>query len=79
MENGRFYPDQGTERRRGNLTVSEGDDIEVFIDKRDSEGNLVLSHEKAAKLKVWDDIKHVSENNLTIKGTVVESEGRFIR
>lgn len=28
--------------------------------------------EKAAKLKVWDDIKHISENNLTIKGTVVE-------
>jgi small subunit ribosomal protein S1 len=67
-----FIPIKELKDAEGNLTVSEGDDIEVFIDKRDSEGNLVLSREKAAKLKVWDDIKHISENNLTIKGTVVE-------
>lgn len=56
----------------GNITVSVGDDIVVFIDKRDSEGNLILSREKAAKLKVWDEIKNVCENNIPIKGKVTE-------
>jgi small subunit ribosomal protein S1 len=67
-----FIPIKELKDAQGNVNVAVGDDIEVFIDKRDSEGNLVLSREKAAKLKVWDDIKNVSDNNLTIKGTVVE-------
>jgi len=67
-----FIPIKEVKDAQGNVTVSVGDDIEVFIDKRDSEGNLVLSRDKAAKLKVWDEIKLVSENNQTIKGTVVE-------
>lgn len=67
-----FIPIKELKDAQGNVTVAVGDDIEVFIDKRDSEGNLVLSREKAAKLKVWDDIKNISENNLTLKGTVVE-------
>lgn len=66
-----FIPIKELKDDHGNVTVSVGDDIEVFIDKRDADGTLVLSSEKAAKLKVWDEIKHVSENNLTIKGTVV--------
>ncbi len=67
-----FIPIKELRDAQGNVSVSVGDDIEVFIDKRDSEGNLILSHDKAAKLKVWDEIKQISENNLTIKGTVVE-------
>jgi len=67
-----FIPIKELKDDQGNVNISVGDDIEVFIDKRDSEGNLVLSREKAAKLKVWDEIKNVSENNLKIKGTVVE-------
>ncbi len=67
-----FIPIKELKDAQGNVTVSVGDDIEVFIDKRDSEGNLVLSREKAAKLKVWDEIKTVSENNQKIKGTVVQ-------
>ena len=67
-----FIPIKEVKDAQGNVTVSVGDDIEVFIDKRDSEGNLVLSRDKAAKLKVWDEIKQVSESNQTIKGTVVE-------
>ncbi len=67
-----FIPIKEVKDAQGNVTVSVGDDIEVFIDKRDAEGNLVLSRDKAAKLKVWDEIKQVSENNQTIRGTVVE-------
>ena len=67
-----YIPIKELKDDQGNVLVSVGDDIEVFIDKRDADGSLVLSREKAAKLKVWDEIKNVSDNNLTIKGTVVE-------
>ena len=50
---------------QGNINISVGDEIEVFIDKRDSEGNLVLSKDKASKLKIWDEIKNACENNIT--------------
>jgi len=67
-----FIPIKELQDAEGNISVSVGDSIEVFIDKRDSDGNLVLSRDKAAKLKVWDDIKNACENNLIMKGTVIE-------
>lgn len=67
-----FIPIKEVKDAQGNISVHVGDTIEVFIDKRDSEGNLVLSRDKASKLKVWDEIKNISDNNLTIKGKVVE-------
>src|SRR5665647_3779057 len=35
-----FIPIKELKDTQGNVNVSVGDDIEVFIDKRDSEGNL---------------------------------------
>jgi small subunit ribosomal protein S1 len=67
-----FIPIQELKDAQGNINVSVGDDIQVFIDKRDSEGNLILSRDKAAKLKVWDEIKQACENNVPVKGTVIE-------
>lgn len=67
-----FIPARELRDADGNMNIAVGDDIVVFIDKRDSEGNLILSREKAAKLKVWDEIKSVCENNSTIKGKVTE-------
>ncbi len=67
-----YIPIKELKDAQGNVSVSVGDDIEVFIDKRDSDGNLILSRDKAAKLKVWDEIKQISESNTTIKGTVIE-------
>jgi len=57
---------------RGNINISVGDEIDVFIDKRDSEGTLVLSKDKASKFKIWDDIKNACDNNILIEGVVVE-------
>jgi small subunit ribosomal protein S1 len=57
---------------RGNINISVGDEIDVFIDKRDPEGTLVLSKDKASKFKIWDDIKNACENNILIEGVVVE-------
>ena len=57
---------------QGNMNISVGDEIDVFIDKRDSDGSLVLSKDKASKLKIWEDIKNACENNILIEGVVVE-------
>jgi len=56
----------------GNLTAKVGDKIEVLLERReDDEGTIRLSKEKAAKIKIWDEIRDIYENNLTIKGTII--------
>jgi small subunit ribosomal protein S1 len=56
----------------GNLTANVGDRVEVLLERReDDEGTIRLSKEKAAKIKIWDDIKRIYENNGTIKGKVL--------
>ncbi|MBN1277457.1 MAG: 30S ribosomal protein S1 [Deltaproteobacteria bacterium] len=56
----------------GNLTAKVGDKIEVLLERReDDEGTIRLSKEKAAKIKIWDEIKDIYENNLTVKGTII--------
>ncbi len=56
----------------GNISLNVGDEIEILVDRRDAEGNLILSRDKAAKLKVWDDIKQAFDQNTLINGVVVE-------
>jgi len=67
-----FIPARELRDAKGNINISVGDEIEVFVDKRDSEGNLILSRDKAAKLKIWDEIKNVCEKSIPIKGKVIE-------
>ncbi|MCX7634115.1 MAG: 30S ribosomal protein S1 [Syntrophales bacterium] len=67
-----YIPARELRDEAGNIGVAEGDEIEVLVDRRDAEGNLVLSREKAAKIKVWDEIKAACEQKAVIKGTVTE-------
>jgi small subunit ribosomal protein S1 len=47
------------------------DRLPVYIEEReDSEGNLVLSKEKADKMKVWDEISGACERDELIEGTI---------
>jgi len=56
----------------GNVTVAVGDIVEVMVDSgHNSEGYVLLSHEKAARLKVWDTIEKALEEQLTISGRVL--------
>jgi small subunit ribosomal protein S1 len=49
-----------------------GDEIEVFLEKvEDNHGNVVLSKEKALKIKIWDDLVKIYEADETIQGVVV--------
>ena len=67
-----YIPIRELKNDEGNLTIAVGDEIEILVDRRDGDGNLVLSRDKAAKIKVWDDVKKASEQNAAIRGTVVE-------
>ncbi|HUN55477.1 MAG TPA: 30S ribosomal protein S1 [Smithella sp.] len=67
-----FIPIGELKDARGNINISVGDEIDVFVDKRDSEGNLVLSRDKASKVKIWDEIKAACENDTLIEGVVIE-------
>jgi small subunit ribosomal protein S1 len=55
----------------GDINVSVGDEIEVFVDRK-REDDLVLSREKAVKVKIWDDVIHAHDSGGTVQGTVLK-------
>src|SRR5205807_495945 len=69
------YKSEGTipvDEFRGRLP-KVGDEIEVYLEaKEDSEGLIVLSKDKADKIKVWDAITQAHEKGLPVEGRVVE-------
>ena len=59
--------------RDGNIKVQPGDTLEVVVQSRDhSEGYLILSHEKAVRHKVWDEIEKAYNEKLNVKGFVID-------
>jgi small subunit ribosomal protein S1 len=67
-----YIPARELRDEQGNININVGDEIEVLVDRRDQDGNLILSRDKAAKIKVWDDVKTACEQNTPLNGTVVE-------
>ena len=67
-----YIPARELKDSEGNISLAVGDEVEVLVDRRDSDGNLVLSRDKAVKIKIWDDVKNACEHNIPIKGTIVE-------
>jgi small subunit ribosomal protein S1 len=58
--------------RHGSLP-KVGEEIEVYLEaKEDSEGLIVLSKDKADKIKVWDAITQAYEKGAPVEGRVVE-------
>jgi small subunit ribosomal protein S1 len=56
---------------KGQITAKVGETVDVILERReDDEGIIILSKEKAAKIKIWDDIKDIYEKGLIIKGKV---------
>jgi len=52
--------------------VKVGDKVDVFVESRENEeGGVVLSKEKADKLKVWDEISAAAERDELVEGTIV--------
>jgi len=55
----------------GNVNVKVNDQFEVMIEVWDEEEETVLlSHEKAKKVKVWDAIKDIYDDDGTIEGVI---------
>jgi small subunit ribosomal protein S1 len=55
----------------GQVHVKAGDRIEVLLESRENDnGLIVLSKEKADRLKVWDEISVACEKDELIEGTV---------
>ena len=56
----------------GEIQVAVGDDVEVLVEEVENEdGQLVLSKEKAERLKVWDEISDAYDNENPVEGTII--------
>ncbi|MEW5908820.1 MAG: 30S ribosomal protein S1 [Thermodesulfobacteriota bacterium] len=57
---------------KGQLNAKIGDLVEVMVEWWDDEEEVVvLSKEKAEKVKVWDEIKQAHESEGTVKGVII--------
>lgn len=57
----------------GQLTVAIGDVIDVLLeDTEDYDGHIVLSKEKAEKVRIWEDVERAYNEGLIIRGRVIE-------
>jgi small subunit ribosomal protein S1 len=56
----------------GEVTVKRGDVVDVMIDRSEQvEGYVLLSHTKAARLRIWDDLEKASNDQLILSGRVL--------
>ena len=54
----------------GGTEVVTGDTFDVFVEKREAEGGIRLSREKAIGIKVWEDIAKIQEEDGIIQGRI---------
>ena len=56
----------------GKVKAKPGDKIDVVLERKENdEGLVILSMEKAKKIKVWDQVRDVYNNDGTIEGKVM--------
>jgi small subunit ribosomal protein S1 len=56
----------------GEVTVKVGDAVDVMIDHSEHvEGYVLLSHTRAARLRIWDNLDKAYENQLVLSGRVL--------
>ena len=56
----------------GNMTIEVGDTVDVLVETvEDEEGRVVLSKEKAERLKIWDEISKAYEEDQAVEGTII--------
>ncbi|MDP6944416.1 MAG: 30S ribosomal protein S1, partial [Myxococcota bacterium] len=55
----------------GEVSVKDGDKVDVYLEEAENEhGQVVLSKEKADKLKIWDEINGAVERDELVTGTI---------
>src|SRR5580765_3341659 len=56
----------------GEVTVKRGDVVDVMIDHSEHvEGYVLLSHTKAARLRIWDHLEKAQQDQLVLSGRVL--------
>ena len=59
-------------QRDGQITISEGDEIEVYFDSADSDQEgIVLSRAKAEQFRIWRDIEEAFNSHTPVDGSIV--------
>ncbi len=57
----------------GQVTVQPGDIVDVLLERtEDRDGYVVLSREKAEKMKIWDDVEKAFAEKKVVIGRVIE-------
>jgi len=57
----------------GAITVQAGDVVDVLLERtEDREGHIVLSREKAEKMKIWDEVEKAYTERKVVIGRVIE-------
>jgi small subunit ribosomal protein S1 len=57
----------------GEIKVKPGDEIDVFIERLESNtGHVLLSREKAERVRVWDDLEKAYRDGTPITGTILD-------
>ncbi|HEV7920411.1 MAG TPA: 30S ribosomal protein S1 [Thermoanaerobaculia bacterium] len=57
----------------GKVKVKPGDEIEVFVERlEDQSGYVILSREKAARMRIWDEIESAYKAEEAISGRVID-------
>jgi len=57
----------------GQVTVQAGDVVDVLLERtEDREGYIVLSREKAEKMKIWDEVEKAYADRKVVIGRVIE-------
>ena len=55
----------------GEITIQVGETAEIYIERfEDEDGQVVVSKEKADKLRVWDEVGKVYEEDGTVSGVI---------
>lgn len=58
---------------KGQISVKEGDKVDVFLETLENEDGLIeVSKEKADRMKVWDEISVACEHDEIIEGTIAQ-------
>ena len=56
----------------GTMSIKVGDTVDVLVeDAEDEDGRIVLSKEKAERLKIWDEISLAYDEDRAVEGTII--------
>jgi len=56
---------------QGNPKFKTGDTVDVVVEREEPEGGYLVSHEKALRHKIWDQLEKAANDKTPVKGMVV--------